>query len=78
MSISLYVKCKTGCKIVSLRAALKQHAGKVAVVEFEMSLVIELEQSRTVRMVLLEMEIVKLWLWCGVATVLTHIHLESN
>ena len=57
---------------------MQQHAGKVAVVEFEMSLVIELEQSRTVRVILLEMEIVKLWLWRGVATVLANIHLDNN
>ena len=64
--------------VVSSGAALEQHACKVAVVEFEVSLVVELEERGAVGVVLLEVEVVELWLRCGVSTVLTNIHLNMG
>ena len=40
-----------------------------------MPLVVELEECRGVRMLLLEVEVVELWLLCRVATVLADINL---
>jgi len=56
-------------------AALQKHAGEVGVVEFEMPLVVELEEGGGVRVVILQMEIVDLGLRGGVAAVLTNVHL---
>jgi len=64
--------------VVSSGAALEQHACKVAVVEFEVSLVVELEERGAVGVVLLEVEVVELWLGCGVSAVLTNIHLGAS
>lgn len=65
-----------GMRCQYLRAALKQHAGEVTVVEFEMSFIVELEKSGAVRMILLEVEIVEFWFRSSVSTVLAYIHLE--
>ena len=57
---------------------MQKNAGKVAVVEFEMSLVIKFEQGWRVGMVLFEVKVVNLWLRGGVATVLAHVHLNTS
>ena len=61
---------------VRLRAALQEHTRKVAVVELEVSFVVEFEQCRAVGVILLEVEVVQFRLWCRVSTVLTDVHLN--
>lgn len=51
---------------------------EVGIVEFEMSLVVELEECRAVGVVVLEMHIVTLWFACGVAALFTHVHLRAT
>lgn len=45
--------------------------------ELELSFIITLHQRRTVRVILLEMDVVGLWFVRGVSTFLTHVHLVS-
>ena len=51
---------------------------KVGAVEFEMPLIVELEQSGGVGVLLLQVEVVHLGLLGGVTTVLTNIHLGRS
>jgi hypothetical protein len=62
------------CELVNLQ----QHACKVRVVEFKMSLVVELEKSRTVGVVLLQVDVVQLWFLGGETTIFTNIHLKKR
>lgn len=48
---------------------------KVGAVEFEMPLIVELEQSGGVGVLLLQVEVVNFGFLSGVATVLTHVYL---
>ena len=69
------------CKVtfvVKLCAALEQHTCKVRVVEFEMSLVVELEKRGGVGVVVFQVKVVYLRLRGGVATILAHIHLNKE
>lgn len=70
------VKITDGMGFLSeLSATLKQHAGKVAVVKLEVSLVIEFEKGRRVWMVIFQVQVMNLWFCCCMATVFTNIHL---
>ena len=60
---------------VHLGVDLQQHRGKVGVGELEVPLVVELEKGWRVGVVLLQVEVVDLWLLCRVAAVFTDIHL---
>lgn len=60
---------------IRLCTALKQHTGKVGVVEFKMSLVIELEEGRRVGMVFFQMQVMNFRLCCSVPTIFTNVHL---
>jgi len=64
------------CECPLLGAALQQHAGKIAVVELEVSLVVELEEGGTVGVLLLQVDVVHLRLLRRVPAVLAHIHLR--
>lgn len=61
-----------------LRAHLQQHVGEVAVGEFEVPFVVELEQSRTVRVLVLEVEIVDFRLLCRVAALFAYVNLRAQ
>ncbi len=54
---------------------LQQHAGEARVVELEVPLVVELEEGRAVRVVLLQVEVVQLRLLGRVTAVLAHVDL---
>lgn len=54
---------------------LEEHVGEVVVGELEVPLVVELEQRRTVRVVLLQVEVVHFRLVRRVAALLAHVHL---
>jgi hypothetical protein len=60
-----------------LRAHLQQHVGKVAVRELEVPLVVELEQGRAVRVLVLEVEIVHFRLLRRVAALLANVDLRQ-
>ena len=64
--------------VVGLRAHLEQHAGEVVVGELEVALVVELEQGRTVRVVVLEVQVVHLGLVGRVAALLAHVDLVES
>merc|ERR1719336_1190094 len=66
------------CRCPLLGAALEQHTRKVAVVELEVSLVVELEEGGAVGVVLLQVQVVDLGLWRRVPAVLTHVHLRAS
>ena len=66
------------CECPLLGAALQQHAGKVAVVELEVSLVVELEEGGAVGMLLLQVQVVDLGLGRRVPAVLAHVHLNTT
>lgn len=53
--------------------AHQENVGEVGVVEFEVSFVVELEKSRTVGMVILEVEVVEFGFASRVTAFLTHI-----
>lgn len=61
-----------------LRAHLQQHVGKVAVCEFEVPFVVELEEGRTVRMLVLEVKIVNFRLLRRVSTLFAHVNLPHT
>ena len=54
---------------------MKQHVGKVVVGEFKMSLVVELEQGRTVWVVLLQVDVVHLGLVSRVPAFFANVNL---
>jgi len=54
---------------------LQQHACKARVVELEVPLVVELEEGRTVRVVLLQVDVVQFRLLGREAAVLANVHL---
>jgi len=60
---------------IRLGVDLQQHRGKVRVGELEVSLVVELEECRRERVVLLQVEVVDLGLLCRGTAVLADIHL---
>ena len=62
----------------SLGINLEEQACKVGVGELEVTLVIELEQCRTVGMLVLQVQVVDLGLGGGVAAVLAHVHLKGG
>ena len=64
------------CECPLLGAALQQHAGKVAVVKLEVSLVVELEEGGAVGVLLLQVQVVDLGLGRRVPAVLAHVHLK--
>ena len=58
--------------------ALEEQAGKVGVVELEVTLVVELEEGGREGVVVLQVEIVQLRLRGSVPTVLTYVHLRTE
>lgn len=56
----------------------QQLVGERRVVEFEVSLVVELEQRGRVGVLLLEVHVVLLRLRRGVAALLAHVHLQET
>ena len=58
-----------------LGADLKQHVGKVVVGKFKVPFVVELEQGRTVRMVLFQMNVVNLGLVRCVSALFANVNL---
>ena len=64
------------CECPLLGAALQQHAGKIAVVELEVSLVVELKEGGAVGVLLLQVQVVDLGLGRRVPAVLAHVHLK--
>lgn len=59
-------------------AYLQKHAREIGVGEFEVAFVVELQESRTVRMVLLEMKVMDLRLGRGMTAVFAHVHLKMD
>ena len=57
---------------------MKQHVGKVVVGEFKVPLVVELEQGRTVRMVLFQVDIVNLRFVGRMPALFTDVHLWTS
>ena len=57
---------------------MQQHVGEAVVGELEVPLVVELEQSRTVRVVLLEVDVVDLGLVGRVTALFAHVHLAGG
>lgn len=57
---------------------MEQHVGKVVVGELEMPLVVELEQRRTVRMELFQVNVVHLRFVRCVTTLFTNVYLRSS
>lgn len=60
-----------------LGADLEKHISKIWVGEFKMPLIIKLEESWTIRMIILKVKVVNLRLICSVTTLLTNIHLKE-
>lgn len=58
-----------------IQSSLKQHVGKVWVCEFEVSLIIELQQRRAIWMFFFEMNIVYFRFVGGVSAFFTNVHL---
>lgn len=73
-------KDRNNCSTIdgSLRAHLEQHVGEVAVGELEVSLVVELEQRRAVRVLVLQVQVVNLGLLRRVTAFLAHVHLANR
>lgn len=57
------------------RQGAQEIVGKRRVCEFEVSLVVELEQSRRERVVVLQVDVVDLWFIGCVAALFTDVHL---
>lgn len=62
----------------SLRAHLEQHVGEIAVGELEVSLIVELQQSRAVRVLIFQVKVMNLRLLRRVTTFLAHVHLGTT
>lgn len=59
-------------------AHLEQHIGEIAVGELEVPLIVELEQRRTVGMLLLQVKIVHFRFVRGVSALLANVHLSDR
>ena len=57
---------------------LKKHACKIRIGELEMSLIIEFQECRTVRVIILEVQIVHFRFSGGMTTILTNVNLEKD
>lgn len=62
----------------SLCAHLEQHVGEIAVGELEMSLIVELQQRRAVRVLIFQVKVMNLRLLRRVTTFLAHVHLCAS
>ena len=61
-----------------LRINLEQETGEIGVAELEVPLVVELEQGRTVRMVLFQVDIVNLRFVGRMPALFTDVHLWTS